>query len=112
MAFDDMGDLRDSLDPFRWGPYVCPPTSHGIDPKLRRSEGRPAVSVTSAVGGIAVAKPNVAQAVVGVSIAFLFGLFAIQRFGAQRLSFVFAPSESDSLLDESSTDQDQSRRSG
>jgi KUP system potassium uptake protein len=49
--------------------------------------------VTSAVGGIAVAKPNIANAVVGVSIAFLFGLFAIQRFGTQKISLVFAPSQ-------------------
>lgn len=48
--------------------------------------------MTSAVGGIAVAKPNIANAVVGVSIAFLFGLFAIQRFGTQKISLVFAPS--------------------
>ena len=54
----------------------------------------PAVSVTSAVGGIAVAQPTVTNAVVGVSIAFLFVLFAIQPFGTRRLSFGFAPSTS------------------
>ena len=56
------------------------------------------MSVTSAVGGIAVAKPSVANAVVGISIAFLFGLFAIQRFGTEKLSFAFAPSQSSTSL--------------
>lgn len=51
----------------------------------------PAVSVVSAVEGIAVAKPSVANATAGVSIAFLFGLFAIQRVGTQKISLVFAP---------------------
>ena len=60
--------------------------------------GRPAVSVTSAVEGLAVAKPSLINAIVGVSIAFLVALFAIQQFGTQKLSFVFAPSTSSILL--------------
>jgi KUP system potassium uptake protein len=51
----------------------------------------PAVSVVSAVEGIAVAKPSVINDIVGISIAFLVFLFAVQRFGTQKLSFVFAP---------------------
>ncbi|KAK7457024.1 hypothetical protein VKT23_010327 [Stygiomarasmius scandens] len=51
----------------------------------------PAVSVTSAVGGIAVAKPEVTQNIVPISIAFLVALFCIQRFGTSGLAFVFAP---------------------
>ena len=54
---------------------------------------RPAVSVTSAVGGLAVVKPNVTSDVVGISIAFLVFLFGIQRFGTAKISFVFAPRE-------------------
>ncbi|KAI9441911.1 potassium transporter [Lactarius indigo] len=50
-----------------------------------------AVSVTSAVGGIAVAKPSVASHVVAISIAFLLVLFLSQPLGTARLSFVFAP---------------------
>ncbi|KAF8882060.1 potassium transporter, partial [Gymnopilus junonius] len=51
----------------------------------------PAVSVTSAVGGIAVAKPSVSHDVVPISIAFLVVLFAAQQFGTARLSFLFSP---------------------
>lgn len=50
-----------------------------------------AVSVTSAVGGIAVAKPSVASHVVVISIAFLLVLFLSQPLGTARLSSVFAP---------------------
>jgi hypothetical protein len=53
------------------------------------------VSVISAVGGIAVAQPSVGSenTVVGISIAFLVALFAIQRFGTTKISIAFAPSE-------------------
>ncbi|EIM79439.1 uncharacterized protein STEHIDRAFT_163629 [Stereum hirsutum FP-91666 SS1] len=50
-----------------------------------------AVSVTSAVGGIAVAKPEVANSVVPISIGFLLVLFLAQPFGTHKLSVVFAP---------------------
>jgi KUP system potassium uptake protein len=49
------------------------------------------VSVTSAVGGIAVAKPSVANHVVSISIAFLLVLFLSQPLGTARLSAIFAP---------------------
>ncbi|KAI0032636.1 potassium transporter [Vararia minispora EC-137] len=50
-----------------------------------------AVSVTSAVGGIAVAVPSVSSDVIPISIAFLVVLFIAQPFGTNRLSFAFAP---------------------
>jgi len=50
-----------------------------------------AVSVTSAVGGIAVAKPSVASHVVAISEVFLLLLFLSQPLGTARLSFIFAP---------------------
>ncbi|EIM80921.1 potassium transporter [Stereum hirsutum FP-91666 SS1] len=50
-----------------------------------------AVSVTSAVGGIAVAKPEVFNSVVPISIGFLLVLFLAQPFGTHRLSVAFAP---------------------
>jgi KUP system potassium uptake protein len=50
-----------------------------------------AVSVTSAVGGIAVAKPSVSNDVVPISIAFLLALFLFQPLGTARLSLAFAP---------------------
>ncbi|KZV71451.1 potassium transporter [Peniophora sp. CONT] len=50
-----------------------------------------AVSVTSAVGGIAVAKESVTNDIVPISIAFLIALFIAQPFGTSRLGFSFAP---------------------
>ncbi|KAF9510974.1 hypothetical protein BS47DRAFT_1347297 [Hydnum rufescens UP504] len=51
----------------------------------------PAVSVTSAVGGLGVAKPSVLNQVTGISIGFLVALFVIQRFGTSRITAVFSP---------------------
>lgn len=51
----------------------------------------PAVSVTSAVSGIAVAKPSVANDVTPISIAFLVALFLIQHWGTSFLAYFFAP---------------------
>jgi hypothetical protein len=56
----------------------------------------PAVSVTSSVGGLAVVAPVVGENVRPISIAFLLVLFLGQRFGTQKLSFLFAPCEYDS----------------
>ena len=51
----------------------------------------PAVSVVSAVGGIAVARPSVLESVVPLSIAFLLALFLVQSFGTKKISYAFAP---------------------
>ncbi|KAJ7700275.1 potassium transporter [Mycena metata] len=51
----------------------------------------PAVSVTSAVGGIAVAKASVSAQIIPISIVILLVLFIAQRFGTASLSFMFAP---------------------
>ncbi|KAF7364932.1 hypothetical protein MVEN_00363800 [Mycena venus] len=51
----------------------------------------PAVSVTSAVGGIAVAKASVSTKITPISIVILLVLFIAQRFGTSRLAFMFAP---------------------
>jgi KUP system potassium uptake protein len=53
----------------------------------------PAVSVTSSVGGLAVVAPVVSSNVKPISIGFLLVLFAGQRFGTAKLSFLFAPRE-------------------
>lgn len=62
---------------------------------LTMSDGllTPAVSVVSAVGGIAVAVPKLSPSgtIVGISCAILVLLFAIQPFGTHRVSFLFAP---------------------
>lgn len=50
-----------------------------------------AVSVTSAVTGIAVAAPSVAHSVVPISIAILVVLFLGQGFGTRRIGVLFAP---------------------
>jgi len=52
----------------------------------------PAVSITSAVGGIQYAKPSLTFVdVTGISIAFLVVFFLAQPFGTSRLAFTFAP---------------------
>lgn len=45
----------------------------------------------SAVVGISVAVPKVANDVVGISCAILVALFALQFLGTKRVSFAFAP---------------------
>ncbi|WVR04896.1 hypothetical protein IAU60_001908 [Kwoniella sp. DSM 27419] len=78
-----------SLTQWRWPLLIW--TLFGTALTLSDGVLTPAVSVTSAVGGIAVVKPSVLNAVVGISIAFLVLLFGVQRFGTGRLSFTFAP---------------------
>lgn len=51
----------------------------------------PAVSVTSAVGGIGVAKPSVLDKLTGIAIALLAGLFLVQRFGTGRIAWTYGP---------------------
>ncbi|TFK27651.1 potassium transporter [Coprinopsis marcescibilis] len=51
----------------------------------------PAVSVTSAVGGIGVAQPSVVSNIIPISIAFIVVLFFAQQLGTARLAFTFAP---------------------
>ncbi|THH28352.1 hypothetical protein EUX98_g5834 [Antrodiella citrinella] len=51
----------------------------------------PAVSVTSAVSGIAVAKPSVTSDITPISIALLVVLFLFQFRGTNFISFLFAP---------------------
>ena len=58
----------------------------------------PAVSVTSAVAGIAVAKPSVTSDTTPISIAILLVLFLSQRFGTAKLAFLFSPSKPFLLL--------------
>ncbi|XP_027348444.1 potassium transporter 5-like [Abrus precatorius] len=52
----------------------------------------PSISVLSAVSGIKKKSPSLDQgAVVGISIAILIVLFAVQRFGTDKVGFTFAP---------------------
>ncbi|MBS1889545.1 MAG: potassium transporter Kup [Actinobacteria bacterium] len=51
----------------------------------------PAISVLSAVEGVKVAVPSVHAMVIPVTIAVLVALFAVQRFGTQRIGRVFGP---------------------
>ncbi|GAA5964905.1 hypothetical protein JCM3765_004101 [Sporobolomyces pararoseus] len=51
----------------------------------------PAVSVTSAVGGIAVPFPSVSNKVVGISCGILVLLWLLQTAGTRRIGSVFAP---------------------
>ncbi|GAA5833011.1 hypothetical protein JCM3766R1_000398 [Sporobolomyces carnicolor] len=51
----------------------------------------PAVSVTSAVGGIAVPFPSVSNKIVGISCAVLVLLWLLQTAGTRRIGSIFAP---------------------
>ncbi len=51
----------------------------------------PAISVTSAVGGLGVVSPGLAHLVVPLSLAILVGLFAVQRFGTGAVGWLFGP---------------------
>lgn len=51
----------------------------------------PAISVLSAVEGLEIVAPDLAPAVVPVTVAILIGLFAVQRFGTARVASVFGP---------------------
>jgi len=51
----------------------------------------PAISVLSAVEGLKVATPAFDHVVVPISLAILFGLFALQRFGTGRVGVMFGP---------------------
>jgi KUP system potassium uptake protein len=51
----------------------------------------PAISVTSAVGGLNVVSPSLAHLVVPLSLAILVGLFAVQRSGTGAVGWLFGP---------------------
>jgi KUP system potassium uptake protein len=51
----------------------------------------PAISVTSAVGGLNVVSPSLSHLVVPLSLAILILLFAGQRFGTGAVGFLFGP---------------------
>src|SRR5450631_1331015 len=51
----------------------------------------PAISVTSAVGGLNVVDPSLAKLVVPLSLAILVGLFAVQRYGTGTVGWLFGP---------------------
>ena len=51
----------------------------------------PAISVLSAVEGIAIATPNLADAVIPISLLILVGLFLIQKYGTAAVGQLFGP---------------------
>jgi len=51
----------------------------------------PAISVLSAVEGLALAAPAMEPAVLPIAVAILIGLFAAQRFGTQKVGAIFGP---------------------
>ena len=51
----------------------------------------PAVSVLSAVEGLAVASPGLAKLVMPIAMVIIFGLFTIQRSGTARVGLFFGP---------------------
>ncbi|MGA9859232.1 MAG: KUP/HAK/KT family potassium transporter, partial [Solirubrobacteraceae bacterium] len=51
----------------------------------------PAISVTSAIGGLSVVSPTLSHLIVPLSLAILIGLFAVQRFGTGAVGWLFGP---------------------
>jgi KUP system potassium uptake protein len=51
----------------------------------------PAISVTSAVGGLGVVDPSLTHLVVPISLAILVALFAVQRYGTGAVGWLFGP---------------------
>ena len=51
----------------------------------------PAISVTSAIGGLGVVSPSLSHLVVPLSLGILIGLFAVQRFGTGAVGWLFGP---------------------
>jgi KUP system potassium uptake protein len=51
----------------------------------------PAISVTSAIGGLNVVSPSLSHLVVPLSLAILLCLFAVQRFGTGAVGWLFGP---------------------
>jgi KUP system potassium uptake protein len=51
----------------------------------------PAISLTSAVGGLEVVSPSFSHLVVPISLAILVALFAVQRFGTGAVGWSFGP---------------------
>lgn len=51
----------------------------------------PAISVLSAVEGLEVARPELAEAVLPIGVVILTVLFAVQRFGTHRVGRLFGP---------------------
>ena len=51
----------------------------------------PAISVLSAVEGLEVAAPKLADLVIPLTVVILIGLFAIQRWGTRRVGALFGP---------------------
>ena len=51
----------------------------------------PAISVTSAVGGLNVVDPSLTHLVVPISLGILIALFAVQRFGTGAVGWLFGP---------------------
>ncbi|WVQ71165.1 potassium uptake protein [Cryptococcus sp. DSM 104548] len=88
VPYDSTGRLS-ILQRFKWPLFAW--TVFGTALTLADGILTPAVSVTTAVGGIAVAKPSVINDIVPISICFLICLFAVQRFGVHRISVSFAP---------------------
>ncbi|KAG8800880.1 hypothetical protein FRC19_008514 [Serendipita sp. 401] len=51
----------------------------------------PAISVTSAVSGLALTFPHLSSSIGPISIGFLVALFLLQRFGTTKVAYFFSP---------------------
>ncbi|KIP07228.1 hypothetical protein PHLGIDRAFT_118284 [Phlebiopsis gigantea 11061_1 CR5-6] len=81
---------RSTISPkYRWPLFVW--CIFGTALTLADGIFTPAVSVTSAVSGIAIPKPSVANDVIPISCVLLLVLFLAQFRGTSQLGFLFAP---------------------
>ena len=81
--------------------FICTQTLFGTALTLADGMLTPAVSVTSAVAGIALSAPNLTNNISSISIGFLVALFLAQRFGTAKLSFIFSPGKTPGPVAES-----------
>ena len=51
----------------------------------------PAISVTSAIGGLNLLSPSLSRLIVPLSVAILVGLFTVQRYGTGTVGWLFGP---------------------
>lgn len=81
--------IRNALDRFKW--VLLAWSLFGTALTFADGMLTPAVSVTSAVSGIALVAPKLNDNIGPISIAIIVALFLIQRFGTAKVSAVFSP---------------------
>jgi KUP system potassium uptake protein len=91
-AFAMIGLLRHKRIPKRWLLVATVVAAIGAGALLADGIITPAITVVSAIEGIQVGAPSLSNsAVVGITIAILFLIFASQWFGSSKIGIVYGP---------------------